>query len=312
MRVAVTGATGALGQWTLAALQAAGHELLAVARRPRGAVSIAGVSWPAPIDWVSCDLEASDAVARLGHGLAEVDAVVHLAGHRPDDAGGVSLQQALATLRANVVGTAHLLDALSGAGRLRRVVYASSSEVYGPPHAVPIREDHPTRPLSYYGASKLAGEHYVRLFNADRRVPWASLRLPSLYGPGDRWRGVVGDFVSRIATGRPPVVRGDGAERRDLLYLEDAARGIVAALASRAEGVFNLGSGRGFSILEIAETACRAAGMTSAPLREPSATGALDYVLDIGRARSGLGWEPRTNLERGLAAQLVWHRQSAP
>ncbi len=310
MKVAVSGASGHLGQWTVAALQDAGHELTAIARRPLSAPSIAGVGWPGPVAWIACDLASPEAVQILRPALHSAEAVVHLAGHIPEDTSLVSTREALATLRVNAEGTVQLLDALATAPRVRRVVYASSFEVYGLPRATPIGEDHPTRPTGLYGASKLAAEHYVRLFGADRGLACASLRLPAVYGPGDHLRRAVGNFVSRAATGLPPVLRGDGGDRRDLVYVADAAQAILRALESPAEGAINLGSGRGYRILEIAEAVCRIAGITAAPVLEPPAKPALDYVLDTTRARTDLGWEPRTSLEQGLGAQLAWRRAS--
>jgi UDP-glucose 4-epimerase len=308
--VAITGASGHLGQWAIAAVRAAGHEVLGISRRALTAPTISGLAFEAP-PWLQADLADPGCGATLREALRDVDAVVHLAGHIPGDTAASARDDALATLHANALGTVHLLDALSGTPHLRGVVYASTFEVYGRPLESPIRESHPAQPLGYYGATKLAGEHYLRIFGADRGLPCASLRLPAVYGPGDRLRRAVGNFVRGAAEGRPPEIHGDGEDRRELVYVADAAEAIVRALAARADGPINLGSGRGFSVLQIAETVQRVAGLDSAPKRLPRQKPRLDYVLDVELARRVLGWQPRTSLEHGIAAQLAWVRGGA-
>ncbi len=285
MKVAVTGASGHLGGFCVPALQAAGHETLVVPREVRQA-----------------------GVPSLRTALAGVEAVVHLAGHIPEDTARLDPDDAEATLRGNAAGTAALLEALATARHLRAVVYASSFEVYGLPLALPIREDHPTRPLSFYGAAKLAGEHFVRLFGAARGLPCCNLRLPAVYGPGARLRSAISNFIRDAAAGRPPEIHGSGEDRRDLVYAKDAADAVVRALATGARGEINLGSGTGYRVAELAEAVCRVARLAAPPARLPSRKPARDYVLDITRAKQELGWEPRTRLDAGIAAQLAWVR----
>ncbi len=281
MKVAVTGASGPLGGFSLPALRAAGHEVVTVWSQAREA-----------------------GVAALRAALTNVEAVVHLAEYLPEDTGRPA--DAFATLHGNSLGTIQLLEALAAARHLRAVVYSSSFEVYGLPHDLPIREDHPTRPLSFFGATKLAGEHYVRLFGADRGLPCGSLRLPTVYGPG--YGRALGDFIQRAAAGQPPEVHGDGEGRCDLVYVADAADAIVRALAAGARGEINVGSGTGYRISELAEAVCRVAGIAAPPTRLPARKPARDYVRDIARAKRELGWEPRTSLDAGIAAQLAWVR----
>lgn len=307
VKVAITGASGHLGQWTIAAVQAAGHEVLGLSRHALAAPTIPGLAFSAP-RWLQVDLADPGCGGVLRDALCDVNAVVHLAGYIPSDTALAASSDAFATLHANVFGAVHLLGALAAAPRLRSVVYASSFEVYGRPLASPIPESHPARPLGYFGASKLAGEHYVRLFGADRGLHCASLRLPAVYGPGDRLRRAIGNFVRAAAQGRAAEIHGDGEDRRDLVYVADAAEAIVRALGAGADGPINLGSGRGFSILQLAEAVRAVAGLDAAPQRLPRQKPALDYVLDVERARRVLGWQPRTSLEDGIAAQLAWAR----
>jgi len=307
--IAVTGASGHLGQWVVARLTALGHDVVCVSRAPRSHPSIPGVSWSRPVRTVVCDLSEPASVETIRASLAGVEAVVHLAARIPADTAVDAFDDALATLRANVSGTTRLLHGLGDAGRLRTLVFASSFEVYGPPRSIPIREDHPLEPSGYYGASKVAGEKYAALFGAARGVATCLLRMPAVYGPGDTLRRAVGNFVRAAAAGRPLDLQGDGQDRRDLVYVDDAARACVLAIERPVTGACNLGSGRGFSILEIAATVARLEGVTAPVSRHERIKPRLDYVLDAGRARDLLGWEATTPLADGLRAQLEWVRR---
>ena len=309
--IAVTGATGHLGQWVVARLTELGHDVVCVCRRPSAAPSIDTLSWKGKVATLACDLSGPEAPAILRAGLAGIRAVVHLAAHVPEDTAAHDAAEAVATLRSNVVGTVRLLDALSSIDGLRNVVYASTFEVYGPPAAGTISEDHPTEPSSCYGASKLTAEKYVALFGADRGVASCSLRLPAIYGPGDALRRAVGNFVRAAAAGKPMILNGDGTDRRDLVTAFDAARAVALAVERSAQGVMNVGSGRGYSILEIATTVSQVAGGGVPIERRERVKPRLDYVLDTARVRDRLGWSPVMTLEEGLRAQLEWVRKGA-
>lgn len=312
--ILVTGASGHLGQWVVAELCAGGHDVLCLARRPLDRPTIAGLTWSRPVRTVRCDLGAPAELEALRPDLASIRAVVHLGAFVPSDTAQNTDEDADATLRVNAAGTAALLGVLAGAPRLEAVVYASTFEVYGPVVRLPIDELHPTAPTTHYGASKLAGEKYLRLFAGDRRIACASLRLPAIYGPGDTIRRALGNFVRAAAAGRAMEIHGDGADLRELVYVADAARAVALCLDRRAQGVFNVASGRGISIRAMAEAVQRAAGgEASIPiLARDRIKARADYVLAVERAERELGWSPRTSLEDGVRAQLAWVRGLPP
>jgi UDP-glucose 4-epimerase len=305
--ILVTGASGRLGQWVVAALTARGDDVLTLSRRPRDAPTISGLTWSRPISNLRCDLTDPADVARVRPRLTDVTAVVHLATYIPEDTAVVSTDDAVATLRANVDGSVRLLGALDRSPNLRTVVLSSTFEVYGPPLKLPVDETHPTRPASHYGASKLLAEKCLALFQSDRGVPCSSLRMPAIYGPGDTIRRALGNFVKAAVAGDELLVAGDGADLRELLYLGDAAEAIIHALDRRASGAFNIASGVGYSIREMAETVVQAAGGGSIAVA-PRTKGRVDYVMDVGRAREALDWRPTTSLGEGVSEMLTWAR----
>ncbi len=308
--IAVTGAGGHLGQWVVARLTGAGHDVLAISRNPLPCPTLDEVRWVRPVRTLPCDLADRDGLESARAVLGQVDVLVHLAAYIPEDTSRNPDSDADETLRTNVGGTLRLLGLLGELGRVRSIVYASTFEVYGPPVRLPLDEEHPTLPIGYYGASKLAAEKYALLFGKTRRVPCGVLRMPAIYGPGDRLRRAIGNFVRAAAAGEDLRIDGDGKDRRDLIYAADAAEAVSLAVERRASGVFNIGGGVGHTIREMAEASVRAAGGVVGILHGPRIKPPIDSVLDIKRARGELGWIPRTSLEEGVRAQLAWARRT--
>src|ERR687888_1582883 len=146
-----------------------------------------------------------------------------------------SVQDPLTTSAVNVEGTLNVLLAARDA-QVRRVVFASSSSVYGANPALPKREDHQPLPVSPYGVSKLAAEHYCRSFTTVYGLETVSLRLFNVFGPGQdplsQYAAVVPRFINALKEGRPPLVFGDGLQTRDFTYVEDVVNAFVAAAES--------------------------------------------------------------------------------
>jgi len=300
MRVLVTGAGGHLGRRVVERLESAGHDVVGLSRRPGPHAG-----------WIACDLGAEGDLARAAASWGAIEVVAHLAAHVPEDTARNAPEDFYATRRANALGTAALLHALAVAPELRAVVYASTFEVYGPPSRCPIDEAHPTLPQSYYGASKLAGEKYLSLFAADRRLPCASLRFPAIYGRGDPVRRALGNFIRAAAAGGDLVIHGDGLDRRDLVEAGDAAEAVVLSIERRADGVFNVGTGRGFTIREMAEAVQKVGGGTSRLVHRDRVRPRVDFALDASKAHAILGWTPRVRLEEGIRDQLEGVRSGA-
>jgi UDP-glucose 4-epimerase len=305
--IVVTGGSGHLGQWVIAALTARGGDVVNLSRRPVARPTIPRIVWQRSVSTIACDLTDPAAVVAALTEVSDATALVHLAGLIPADTARNAANDADDLLRTNVAGTVNLLAALRVLSGLAVLIDASTYEVYGDV-AVPFSEDGPTRPSNYYGVSKLIGERYVEL--AGRSGGWTPviLRLSTLYGPGDTLRRAVGNFVRDAAAGKPIEVHGDGSVRRDLVYVADVADAVAdAAAAPGGGGVFNIGGGgTGTTIRELAQTVAAEAGVDVLFL--PSGKPTTDVVLDTDRAAAELGWRPRTTLEEGVRAQLEWAR----
>ncbi len=213
--------------------------------------------------------------------------------------------------RVNVVGTLNVLVASRDAG-VDRVVNASSSSVYGTVAYLPFDEVHPTVPVSPYGVSKLAAEHYCRVFHEVYGIPTVSLRYFTVYGPRMRPDLAVPRFSKRLMRGLSPVIFGDGEQTRDYTFIEDIVEANARLLDPRVELTgqsVNVGSSRRISINELVEVLGDLIGSEAEPVHEERAVGdARDTWASIDEARRLIGYEPSTSLEDGLAAFLEWFR----
>jgi UDP-glucose 4-epimerase len=207
----------------------------------------------------------------------------------------------------NVDATQQLLEALAG-HPVQRVVYASSSSVYGDEVPLPMREDALPKPVSPYGVTKLAAEQLCYLYWVNHRVPTVSLRYFTVYGPRQRPDMGFHRFLSAVRDGRPVVVYGDGEQTRDFTFVADAVEATVAAAFRGVPGrAYNIGGGSRVSINHVLDVIARVTGRRPDVRREPAQTGDMrDTYADTTLARSDLGFVPAVGLEEGLALQFAW------
>lgn len=233
--------------------------------------------------------------------------VVHLASFVPTSAGGNAWANLREIQRGTHDYTLSLLDAV--AGKTAHFVFASSVTVYGKSRSGVFRETDATEPTDPYGLFKLAGEGLCRLFAMQEKIPCALLRPTQLYGPGEPH----GLFFQKFFI--PTAQRGEairlvkgGREVKDLLYIDDAARAFVAAVLQQADGVFNVSSGEGTSVREIAEAIETLAGNSPNEITDDGGP-VLSQVFANERLRKILGVTPAVPLQTGL--QRLWHRSNS-
>lgn len=289
----VTGGAGFIGSHVARTLLERGSRVtvldnLAVGRRevvPDGARFVHG------------DIRDERAVADA---LDGVDVVFHLAAQVTIRG---SFDRFYEDLDTNVMGTARLLKAVDPSA-IKWFVLASSMAVYADaPAPAPIPESHPTDPVSPYGIGKLAAESVSRQILSARGIPFTALRYFNTFGPGQTYTpyvGVITIFVTRLIAGEPPVVFGDGEQRRDFVHVQDIADGTTAA-PGRAPGTYNLGTGQGTSLNALAALLTDRLAPALTPVHAPAQAGELRYsIADIGAARRALGYNPSRTLEREI------------
>ncbi len=211
------------------------------------------------------------------------------------------------TLNVNTVGTFNILEA-SRILDLEKLVYISTSSIYGDFQYTPADEKHPINPKDIYGATKAAADRLTASYHSTYGLPAAIVRTSSVYGPGDLEKRVAKNFIENALQGIPLEVQGGGVQRRDFSYVKDVARGIVLTLESkRSDGeVFNITGGTDHSIMELALTV-----KTFIPQAEIKETGAraVDVKrgrLDISKAKKILGYAPLYDLEKGIREYVEW------
>ena len=294
----VTGGAGFVGSELVRRLVASGRRVrvlddLSTGRR----ANLAGVD----AELVVASVLDRDALAAAMRG---VERVFHLAclGLRR------SIHDPESVHAVNATGTLALLEAARRTD-VSRIVHVSSSEVYGTAVRTPMDEDHPTRPTTPYGASKLAGEAYARAAHATYGMPVVVVRPFNAYGPRAHHEGDSGEviprFLLRAAAGRPLVIFGDGRQTRDFTHVSDTARGILlAGTAAAAIGeTVNLGSGRETAIGDLAVLVRDLAAAAVPIVHEARRPGDVErHLADAEKARNLLGWAPEIDLAAGLKA----------
>jgi UDP-glucose 4-epimerase len=298
----VTGGCGFVGVNVLRALRPRGVHVrvlddLSLGRRE----DVAGLD----AELLVGDIRDAALVARA---LDGVDVVVHLAAHTRVVE---SLERPWENFDVNARGTLTLLEAARRQRRLRRLILASTGGAIIGDATPPVHEGMPCRPLSPYGASKLACEGYASAYFGAYGVPTVALRFANVYGPFSYQKAsAVATFFKAILAGEPIVIYGDGGQTRDFLYVGDLCAAVVAAAERECNGdVFHIASGRETRIADLAERMLALTGATIPVRHEPARTGEVRRnVARIDHARTVLGFEPRTSLEDGLTATWEWFR----
>jgi len=191
-----------------------------------------------------------------------------------------------------------------------KFVYASSSAVYGDTKSLPTREDTPLKPLSPYSVTKVAGEHYCRLFHELYGLETISLRYFNVFGPRQNPRSeyaaVVPRFITSALAGHKLTVYGDGKQTRDFLYAKDLVQANELAVKRGVTGIFNMSSGQSITINHLAKIVLLLARRDVGMVHEPPRRGEiLRSHADISKARQELGFEPRFSLEKGLSETIA-------
>ena len=241
------------------------------------------------------------------------DCVFHLAA---DVSVSRSMERPLEVHEVNATGTLSVLSSAREAG-VKKVIFSSSAAVYGDSPVSPKIESTFPEPLSPYAASKLAGEHYCEVYRRSYGLPTASLRYFNVYGPAQDPRGeyaaVIPSFIMHVLRRRPPVIFGDGNQTRDFVSVQDVVRANILAMQRDAVGTFNIATGDGVSVRDLARVIGELGGMTREPVFEKPRPGDIqESVADISRARDVMGYRPRVHLVDGLRETMDWFREHQP
>jgi UDP-glucose 4-epimerase len=315
VRVLITGGLGFIGSNLARALVDAGAAVVLVdSLIPEYGGSLANV------EGIEGDLEINISDVRDPHSLPHFvrgrDVIFNLAGQTSHLD---SMADPYTDLEINARSQLSILEACRRHNPDAKIVFASTRQIYGRPHYLPVDEEHPIAPVDVNGINKTAGEWYHLLYGSTYGLRVCVLRMTNTYGPRMRVRDArqtfLGYWFRLLLTGSELPVYGDGAQRRDLNYVDDAVAAFLAAGARpEADGrVYNLGDSNSVSLLELAELLVRVNGSGSfRTMPFPGDRKAIDigdYYADFGRIRRELGWEPRVPLEDGVVRSLAFYRE---
>jgi UDP-glucose 4-epimerase len=304
-RILVTGGAGFIGSTVADRFAAAGWDVAVLDDLSSGKRE----NVPAGARFYPCDVRsaaAAEAVERerpdvLCHHAAQIDVRRSMADPRHD-------------VDVNLGGLVNLMAAAARAG-VGHVLFASSGgAAYGDTDRIPTPEDERTRPVSVYGASKVASEIYLGVWRASHGIRFTALRYGNVYGPRQDPHGeagVVAIFAARLLAGEPCTVNGDGRQTRDYVYVDDVARANLLAAERRHDGALNVGTGVETDVNEVYAHLARAAGVAAPAVHGPAKPGEQRRsCIDPSAAARALGWRPEVAVAEGMARTLAWFREA--
>lgn len=299
----VTGAAGFIGSNIVEELVARGAEVRALDNLSTGKASNLA-PFMDRIEFVEGDLNDSELLGKVVRG---VDFVLHQAALPSVPR---SMADPLKSHEANATGTLKLLIAARDEG-VKRLVYASSSSVYGNSPTLPKKEDMPTQPLSPYAVNKLAAEQYCRVFAKVFGLPAVALRYFNVFGPRQdpksQYAAVIPAFISSVLMGESPTIYGDGTQTRDFTYVQNVVQAnLLACETDKADGeAINIACEERTSLLDLLGEINRLLGTDVAPSFQPGRAGDVkDSLADISKARELIGYTPVASFSEGLAATV--------
>lgn len=303
-KVLVTGGAGFIGSHVVDIFVGAGYDVIVADNLSSGRrTNLNPAARLYEVDIRSAELEEVFARERpdyVSHLAAQVDV-------------RKSLTDPLLDADINVLGSIRLIE-LARKYEVKKMVYISTGgAVYGEPEYLPCDEDHPVNPICQYGISKHTVEHYLYLYNELYGLPYVVLRYPNVYGPRqdpNGEAGVVAIFTGQMLQGKPVTINGAGDQERDFVYVVDCARANLLALETDVTGIYNLASGVGTSVNELAAVLKDVTNYPLEPKHGPAKLGETHKIyLTAEKAGRVLGWEPTYNLRRGLEETVDYFRE---
>lgn len=311
MRMLITGGAGFVGSHLCEKYTREGHTVLCLDNFMSGnLMNIRHLLDFRNFKLVKGDIRDNDLLERI---MRDVEVVFHLAAQVHVDR---SYIEPRLTWDVNVMGTQNVLE-IARLHDASKVIYASTSEVYGSAQYVPIDEKHPLDAPHPYGASKVAADRMCHAYNQTYGMNIAIMRLFNIFGPHQRdlgYGGVISIFTRRVLMGMPPVIYGNGEQSRDYTYIADAVRAYDLVLNHQEPlpGPINFGSGKDVTIMDLAKKVIEVCGKsdTIKPVHVEPRIGEVNRLIaNAAKAKKLLGWQPEYNLEKGLAEFLNWYKQ---
>jgi UDP-glucose 4-epimerase len=306
-KVVITGGAGFIGS-NLARTLASSNDVRVIDDLSTGNyANIADLVDSNAIHFIQEDISQENVLSDLFH---KVDVIFHQAAIPSVPR---SIEDPFRSNKANVTGTLNVLIAAKEA-KVNKVIYASSSSVYGESPTLPKKESMPVRPLSPYAVSKVTGELYCNVFHQVYGLSTACLRYFNVFGraqdPTSEYAAVIPKFILRVLNHDPPIIFGDGRQTRDFTFVDDVVQANILAAEHAATGVFNIASGSRITITTLASTIMKLIGHPLEPIYDKPRPGDIKHSLaDISKAHASFSYSPQKSLEKGLEETITWFQQ---
>lgn len=299
MRVLVLGGNGFIGSHIVDELLKYGHEVRVFDRQPE--------QFRSPLSIVDYRFGSFDDMLIIAEALDGVDIVCHLISTTVPS---TSNMDPVSDIQSNLVSTVQLLEQMRKS-EVSRIMYLSSGgTVYGTPKVLPITENHDLNPICSYGIVKVAIEKYLHMYQELYGIKSVILRASNPYGPRQGHvgvQGIIGTFLRRAMDGKSLEIWGDGSVVRDYIYIDDLVELSLSVIEGEYEGIFNAGSGEGFSVNQVCGVLEEILGRKIEIIhKESRSLDVPEVVLDIQRARKEVGWTPRVKLKEGINRHYNW------
>jgi UDP-glucose 4-epimerase len=303
VRILVTGGAGFIGSHVVETFLQASHEVVVVDDLSSGREK----NLPDQVTFQRMDIRSQECSRLIAdfrpHALAHLAAQIDVR---------KSVADPVLDADINVLGLIRLARAATAAGTELIIFSSTGGAIYGEQEVFPAAEEHPCRPVSPYGTSKLCGEQYLEYFRRAGGPAFVALRYANVYGPRQDPHGeagVVAIFAGKLLRREAPVIFGDGTQTRDYVYVKDVARSNLNALERRAEGIINIGTGIETDVNTLASMMCGLTGFEGRPRYLPARAGEQQRSsVDPAHAENTLGWRPDVTLEQGLRETVEFFR----
>lgn len=307
-KILITGGAGFIGSSVAKKMIELGHRVWVVDNLSTGLKR----NIPPNSKFLKLDISSEKDISKLPK---DMDVILHFAGQ---SSGEISYYKPLLDLRSNTLGTLLLLR-YAKKNNIKRFIFSSSMSVYGDPNYLPADEGHPTNPLSFYGASKLAAEKYISIFNREG-IDTTIFRLFSVYGPFQNMenlqQGIVSIYMAFLLDEKPVIVKGAKERFRDLIYIDDVVNAYEIALDNKKSygKIYNVGTGIKTTVEELlnAEIEAFHFDKNKYPIVFEGSTPCDTFGIsaNIDKIKAELGWKPKNTLQEGLKKMVDWLKKN--
>ena len=302
--ILITGGTGQIGSFLSESLVDNGANVTVLGRKISNLKEIKSLVESKKIKFVEYDLINEKNLELVRTKLENIDYLLHFSSEMAELFSSL-LKNAIHSVNLNLKGIIQLLKFLP---HLDGILYASSIGVYGIPKYLPIDEECPTNPVTFYGCGKLGAEKYLKLFSNTHSVPLTIMRYSSVYGPRNRTKRALPTFINLALEDKPIILHGNGDTFNDFIYISDVIDATKSGILRNQSEIYNVGSGIKCTVLQLAQKIIEITNSKS-QIKYSNKSSDYDYVFDISKAKNNLGFFPKVSIEEGLMKEIAWHKK---